>query len=112
MLIYFINIQQKTVLPFWITFQAAISILLGLLLILAGAFIASTRIILSRIVPLIMVIYLLIVIGNVLIMQIIFKTRATIIPIVFYILLGGALGVYLLYESRNCLKEKNNEQKE
>jgi hypothetical protein len=109
MLIHFFNIQQKATLPFWITFQAEISISLGVLLILSGTFIVRTRIFLSRIVPVIIVIYLLIIIGNGLIIQILFKSRATIIPILFYILLGGALGCYLLFESKNCLKEKNNE---
>jgi hypothetical protein len=60
-------------------------------------------------IPSIMIIYLIIVIGNGLIIQIIFKSKATIFPIIFYRLLGGAVGVYLLYESKNCLKGHNNE---
>jgi hypothetical protein len=109
MLIHFSNIQQKTTLPFWITFQAEIIIILGLLFILSGIFAVSAKIILLRMIPSIMIIYLIIVIGNGLIIQIIFKSKATIFPIIFYILLGGALGVYLLYESKNCLKGNNNE---
>jgi hypothetical protein len=109
MFIHFFHIQQKATLPFWITFQAEIIIILGLLFILSGTFVVSARIILLRMIPLIMGIYLIIIIGNGLIMQILFKSKATIIPIIFYILLGGALGVYLIYESKNCLKEKNHE---
>jgi len=109
MFVHFFHIQQRATLPFWITSQAEIIIILGLLFILSGTFAVSAKIILLRMIPLIMVIYLIIIIGNGLIMQIIFKSKATIIPIIFYILLGGALGVYLIYESKNCLKEKNHE---
>jgi len=109
MFIRFFHIQQRATLPFWITFQAEIIIVLGLLFILSGTFIISAKIILLRMIPLIMLIYLIIIIGNGLTMQIMFKSKATIIPIIFYILLGGALGVYLIYESKNCLKGKNHE---